>query len=449
MYPKIVKNFIYPAISQVRKENILYHLNELEKSQWLGSQELASKQWFDLKSLLNAIYENNDYYRRRFIETGIKPSQMNSYADFLKIPILEKEELRKNVKFMISNSNKDIIESRKTSGSTGIPLEILKGRDSYGRNRALFHRYYAWYGIEIGDRQARFFGHPVTFKARLKENIQDILLNKIRLDPVFLTTRNMINFYKRLKKEKPKYFYGYPSAIYEFAKFMDNNSFNPQKLCIKVIITTGETLYKFQKDFLEAFFKVKVVNEYGCSECGIIAFECPNGGLHLSTDNLLIEILKNGIPAQPGETGEVVITELFNYFVPIIRYKIGDLAKVSEKQYCQCGKGLTCIDSIEGRESQFINLPNGRKVHTELFHYISDGLSQNNGSIKQFRVIQDKELEFTVEYISDGNSVDRSLNYMREKLKQFIGQDITINFKGVESFKRDNSGKLRYFVSRL
>ena len=448
MIPIITKKIIYPILQYSRGEHIYKHLKGLEKSQWLSPRDLENRQWIDLKSLLRQLYMYNAYYRRRFIDSGILSEKIKTYDDFLKFPILEKEDLRRDVKKMLSSLRNGPLESRKTSGSTGIPLEILKSRDSFGRIRAIYHRYYKWYGIDIGDKQARFMGHPVTFKARLKEDIQDFLLNKYRLDPVFLTEKNMLTFYRQVKRTRSKYFYGYPSAIYEFSKFIKSNSFNPIELGVKIIITTGETLYDFQRKYIEEALKTKVVNEYGCSESGIIAFECPKGRMHLSTDNLFIEILKDGNPALPGEVGEVVITELYNYSVPLVRYRVGDLIKVSSQTHCNCGSGLPCIDSVEGRTSQFIELPNGRKVHTELFHYISDSLTQTNGVIKQFRIIQNKGLEFTIEYCSDGKNVDKAIDYMANQLKKFFGENILFTFRSVDAIERDKSGKLRYFYQQ-
>ena len=257
----------------------------------------------------------------------------------------------------------------------------------------------------------------------------------------------MLGFYRKIKKIKPKYFYGYPSAIYEFSKFLKSKSIDAGSFDIKAVIVTGETLYDFQRKFIEDVFKAKVVNEYGCSEAGIIAFQCPRGRMHLSEDNLFIEILCEGRPAEPGETGEVVITEIYNYSTPLIRYRVGDLARVSFNPLCDCGRGLSCIDSVEGRTSQFITLANGRKVHTELFSYIGDELAGADGVLKQFRIIQHRDLKFTVEYVSGSGKIEETLSYLSAQIKKFLGQGLELNFKQVESIPRDKNGKLRYFIS--
>ena len=162
----IARNITYPALQFLRDERIYTHLKELTDSQWLDNDELKKRQWRDLQSLLHTAYKKNDFYRKRFIKAGIAPDEINSYEDFLKLPILEKEDLRSSVKNMISSIDNKTLELRRTSGSTGIPLQILKSRNSFGRIRALYHRYYQWYGINIADRQARFMGHPVSFKSK-------------------------------------------------------------------------------------------------------------------------------------------------------------------------------------------------------------------------------------------------------------------------------------------
>jgi len=447
MHPLVSKYFLYLPLQYLRGEKVLSHLKELKKTQWFSTKELSQWQWEKLTALLKYAYTNVPYYKDILNQLEINPYHSLTYEDFIKLPIMDKQRFRLCLP-KLKSQNCPHLDIRRTSGSTGVPLEIPKDRNTIARIRAIMYRYYSWYDIDIGDKQARVLGHPVTFLSRLKEDIQDIILNKTRLDPVFLTPKNMINYYRKLKKIKPKYMYGYPSAIYEFARYLISKSIDPSDIRLKVIITTGEVLYPFQREFIQSVYKAKVVNEYGCTECGIIAFECPYGNLHLSSDNLFIEILKDDQPAKPGEWGEVVVTELFNYSVPMIRYKVGDLMKVSQKQ-CKCGRGLPIVESVEGRTSEFIELPEGRKVHTELFHYISDAVSEQGGGIKHFRVIQKEIDKFICQIVPDDNFSDKTLNILNKKFKEFLGNNINLKIQIVNEIPKDKSGKLRYFVSEI
>ena len=449
MHPFISKYLLYLPLQTMRREKVLKHVKDLEETQWMSNDELNKWQWNRLKNLLHHAFLNIPYYQKQFETANLSPDKISNYDDFLNFPILTKEQYRNNLSQLVAQNRKTRLDLKRTSGSSGIPLEILKDRDTYARTRAIMYRCYKWYGIDIGDKQARVLGHPTTFISKLQEDIQDLILNKTRLDPVFLTEKNMLSYYHKLKRIKPKYIYGYPSAIYEFGKFLTQKSLEPSKLRIPVIITTGEILQPSQKDHIESVFESKVVNEYGCSECGIIAFPCPEGKMHLSSDNLFIEIIKNGKPAEPGEMGEVVVTELFHYAAPLIRYNVADLAKSSQDQHCPCGRGLPVIDSVEGRSSQLIALPNGQKVHTEIFHYISDAISENGGGIKHFRVIQKKESEFQVEVVPDENYTSKTMEYLASEFKRFLGKEIILDVREVDEISRDKSGKLRYFISEM
>jgi len=449
MHPFISKYFLYIPVQYFRKEKVLSHLKEFEQTQWLSANDLKKWQRDKLKQLMTHAYQNSPYYRRQFELLNLSPDCLSDSKAINSLPVLTKQLYRDNISEIIVQNGKTNLDMKRTSGSSGIPLEIYKDRDSLALNRAVMYRFYGWYNIKIGDKQARVLGHPTTFMSKLKEDVQDIILNKTRLDPVFLTEKNLISYFRRLKRIKPKYIYGYPSAIYEFGKFLTKKSFDPSNLNIPVIITTGEILHPFQREFIERSFRSTLVNEYGCSECGIIAFQCPHGKMHLSTDNLYVEVIKDGVPAEPGEAGEVVVTELFNYSAPLIRYKVGDLVKLSSDKKCSCGRNFPIIDSVEGRTSQLIHLANGQKIHTEIFHYISDAISENGGGIKHFKVIQKRESEFHVEILLDENYTKDTEDYLKSEFKRFLGEDIILKIREVDEISRDKSGKIRYFVSEL
>jgi len=446
MHPKISKYLLYLPLQFLRGENVLGHLSELEKTQWLEPRIIKDMQDEKLVKLLTHAFNNVPYYSKLFKASGIEITGAENIRDVLrKIPILTKKLYSQNIKDLVSTSKNVKLDHRKTSGSSGTNLNILKSRDTYARMRAIMYRYYRWHGIDIGDKQARVLGHPTTFLSKFKEDIQDFILNKYRLDPVYLTEKNVLRYFNQLKKNKVKYLYGYPSAICEVGRIMIVNSLNPKELNIPIAITTGEILYNHQRKFIQESFGTKVANEYGCSELGIIAFECSEGRMHLSDDNLIIEVINES--AEDGFS-EILITDLFNYGVPLIRYKIGDLIKLEEAQTCSCGRGLSVVKEVKGRESEVITLDGGRKIHTEVFHYIFDAVTEKFGGVEEFRVFGNDSLVFNIQLVVNASFSKRTEEFIEEQFKKVLDQKCRITFEFVKSLEREKTGKLRYFIRK-
>ncbi len=255
----------------------------------------------------------------------------------------------------------------------------------------------------------------------------------------------MVRFFKAMRRSKPKYIYGYPSAIFAFAKSLQTKGYYGADIGLRVIICTGETLLNFQRKVIEDFFRCRVVNEYGCSELGIIAFECENRKLHLSLDDLYVEFVDdNGNRTVDG--GNIIVSDLFNYDAPLIRYKVGDISNSGIKPKCECGRKLPFINGVEGRISEMIELPSGKKIHSEVFHYISDAIVERDDGVKEFRVKQTSENEFLVELVRDyGYSTDTE-KLIRKLFHDKFETEMNINIEVKDKLKRDNSGKLRYFI---
>lgn len=445
MKEKIVRNILFPFISWWRGESILPQLIELQASQYLSKQQLAEIQEEKLKRVLTHAYHNSSYYQEVFDEIGLHPSSSELTERMKDIPILDKQTFRKNIHKIKSRQPLSKIDSRRTSGSTGVPLNILKSRKDFGRIRARLWRYYSWHNIHIGDLQARFLGHPVTFKSKLIEDIQDIALNKMRLDPVYMNERTMSKFYKSMCKKRPKYIYGYPSAIHQFSLFLQDAKPHPSELCLHSVICTGETLQNQHKETIEKIFNCKAINEYGCSEVGIIAFPCEHNRMHLSCDDLYIEIVKDD-RIHDKTLGRIVVTELYNYDVPSIRYEIGDMCSLEVRDDCPCNRGLPYVERIQGRSSELIKLKDGRYMHSEIFHYFSDAIVEKHDHVKHFRVSQMGIDDFKVEIVTERHFSKETEDFIKKLFYTKINKDVKVDIELLDQLPKDVSGKLRYFV---
>jgi phenylacetate-CoA ligase len=447
MYPWVSKYLLYLPVQALRREPVLRPLRDLERSQWEAPEELRRRQSGRLREVLGHAQRHVPYYRELFAAQGLDATSVRRIDDLPRLPLLEKETIRAESGRLVSEASRARLDLRRTSGSTGVPLPVPKSREAAGRIRAIWYRYLRWYGVDIGQRQGRFLGHPVSWKGKLKEDVQDFILNKSRLDPVFLTPERMRAYWRSVLRRPPTHLYGYPSAMVTFARFLREEGEDPRRAGIGVLVCTGETLYSFQRDELASAFDAAVVNEYGCTESGVIAFPCPEEGrMHLSAENLIVEFLTEKGPARPGEPGEVVLTELYRPDAPLIRYRLGDTAVPGDGSPCPCGRGLPTIEKVEGRSSQMIRLADGRLAHSEVFAYISDAISAIDPAIGGFRVGRVGNDEFRVFLLAPGSLRDGTEQRLREMFQKMIGETVGLSIEQVAELPRDPSGKLRYFI---
>jgi phenylacetate-CoA ligase len=218
---------------------------------------------------------------------------------------------------------------------------------------------------------------------------------------------------------------------------------------LKMVKCTAETILDYQKLFIESVFGCKMVSEYGSAEAGVIAFECPEGGLHLMDDCVYVEFVdESGNPVRPGKKARVVVTNLCNYSMPVLRYELGDMGVASHRS-CTCGRGLQLMESVEGRISDELTTPDGKKAHASLFFFIVRRLMEKGFVIKQWRVYQTAVDELKIKIVKGPDFSNKALEYMDKKLHQQLGSEMTIHYEFVADIPRESSGKLKNFVSLL
>lgn len=323
-------------------------------------------------------------------------------------------------------------------------LHFTKETEALAKNDAIMFRCYKWYGIQIGDKQVRFWGVPVDPAIRFKERIKDAILNRIRISAFDLTSETCIRVYELIQKSQPTYFYGYTTAIYGFCHFLKNAGLDFKGLDLKAVICTAEKMYPHHRDLMSKMFDCPIVDEYGSSENGIIAFQCRFGNMHMMADHLAIEFVDNNNQlVKPGELGKVVITDLNGYAMPLIRYEIGDMARYSE-QRCTCGITLPLMEIVEGRKEDFIRTKEGKLVHAAYLCY-----TLKDDAVHEFKMYQKDLNMFIVQIVRSNTFNSETEKKLINNLRSALGHEVSINFEYLERIPREKSGKLRYFVSEI
>jgi len=438
------RNIVYYPIQTLRGQKVKLLLNDVIARERCSRKELEQIRDDGIKKIIASAYTTSEYYRHLFDSRGIKPDKIRGYDDLVYLPILNKRDILINRERMINPNIYKRVYTRKTSGSTGITLSFYKEANALAMNDAIMWRCYRWYGIEVGDRQARFWGVPVSFISRMRERCKDIILNRIRISAFDISPSSCSSHYDRIIKFQPDYIYGYTTAIYGFCLHAQQMGLNFSNLGIKAVICTAEKMYTYHRELLEEMFSCPIVDEYGSSENGIIAFQCRYGNMHMMSDHLCIEFLNDqNERVKPGESGRVVITDLSSYAMPLIRYDIADIARPSSAD-CPCGINLPLMEIVEGRKEDFIRLQDGRMIHAAYLCY-----TLKDDAVWEFKMHQKELNKFLVQIVKSPSFTLNTEKKLEQKLKSSLGVDVYILFEYLEKIPREKSGKLRYFVSEV
>jgi phenylacetate-CoA ligase len=446
------KNIYWPLTQRLKREYAARGLQELSASQWENQDDLLSRQWRLVRQTVSRAAREVPYYKKIYTDIGWDVNNEDfSYKDFLDLPTIEKEDLRDNLKEFLNPNYKGRITKGRTSGSTGHSLTLYYCSEHESYSEAARWRAKDWWGIQPGSPQVSIWGRPFTGSSdRLKQKVKSYLLNTLIFSAFDLQEKSLSRIWREISQFKPSIIYGYPSAIYPLAVYLKDKKKTAHHLDLKVIMITAESSPYQQRSLMEEVFGCKTANEYGCSETGGFVYECPQGSWHVSSEITFIEFLDHEEkPVRPGQTGEVYVTHLRNNYMPLIRYRVGDMGSPLAGE-CHCGRGLPLMQVSVTKESDVFRLTNGRSYSSEIFDYINLAvIKAYPSSILQFRVTQ-KELDsFKVEVVVGPGKSESGEVLFSQLMRKELGENIHIHFERTPQITREPSGKLRYFISEV
>lgn len=421
----------------------LHHFFTLRKNARLETSKLTEMQEKKLRAMVRHAYENVPFYHRRFEANNVKPSQIRTTHDLRKIPIVTRKEAQENSSSMISVKTDSVrCAQHKTSGSTGIPLAVFSDNYAQEHMSVVALRQFLECGGRLRDKQIQLRGQGGSNlpNSRNKPFYERIGFLRTEWVIPIAITESIISY---LRMYKPNIIVGYPSfmqIIYEKIESQNGAEISP-----RIIFCTGEVLNRHCRAMMESAFGTQVVDSYGCTEAGDLAWECPDEdiGYHINADSVILEFVKDGESAAPGEEGEIVLTNLFNYAMPFIRYNIGDVGVPSDER-CPCKRTLPLMHLLKGRSDDFIILPDGKRLSP-----LGILNMENFAQVSEYRVIQEKRdlvvLLLKMKEAYRKESVIRCVS----ALQKSFGTDIKIETEIVEEIPRDNSGKLRRIISKV
>lgn len=435
------KYMLYYPSTLLKGELIYKHTHNYHQQQYTRLAQQAQYAERRFHNIVSFARKHSPFYASRLAEFDTTVPFNEAVQ---KLPFLEKADLIKHIDRIITHKSK-LSSVKTTGGSTGEPVKLYKNPDALARERVATWRSYGWAGVSIGDRQARFWGVPHGSLDSYKARLIDFVSNRRRLSAFDLSDDELRAHYQKLQRFKPKYLYGYVSAIEALTHYVEKEGL-PRVNSIKCVITTSEVLTEAVRKHIERIWGVNVFNEYGCGEVGSIAHECEHGRLHVVADNMYLELVDEH--DRPSNTGQIVVTDYFNEATPMIRYKVGDYATWSDED-CPCGRTLPVLKNIHGRAYDIIKTPTGRDIHPESVMYVFEGLQAKSGAFSQFQVIQETLHRFTINIVKTEKWNDQLLAAIESAIQRAIHRDIQCSFTFCSSVPREPSGKMRVVKSLL
>ncbi len=425
-------------------------LRDLRESQWLSPEQIRDLQELKLRRLLHHAYHHVPYYRDRMRAHGVSPDDIRGIDDLHKLPFLTKNDVRKHLYFDIMSDNHKKSEVLKvtTSGSTGEPFVCFVDREQLEFRWAATIRAMEWTGWQLGDRQVRLWHQTIGMsKTQVAREVSDAMLMRRKFIPAYeMSDDTLREFVKTIEAYQPVLLDGYAESFNFLARFLEEHG----RIAIspKGIMSSAQTLPEGSRKIIEASFGCRVFDKYGSREFSGIAYEGEaHEGHHVVAEGFIVEVLKDGKPAAPGEIGEVVITDLNNHCLPFIRYRIGDLAEALDStQRSSCGRGLPRIGRIEGRVQSIIIGSKGQYIPGTFFAHL---FKDYEHAIRQFQVVQNERDSVTLNVVKGKRFTDETLQEVLRFMRQFLGEDMRIDVVFQENIEMVRTGKRLASVSKL
>lgn len=436
------------ALLRVSTPTIAHALNQLQQLECLNQQEIKYAAEQKLTQLLTHAAKNVPYYAQILNDCGVVRPNKIDLDNFHKIPPLTKHVIRKQANNLLSADYKTRSPYENTSGgSTGEPVRFVQDKQYHHWNIA--HKLYfnLINNVQPGEKQIKLWGSERDIfgqKEKLSTSLSQQLFNITTLNSFRMSDQLMAEYADIWNRLKPSLIWSYTSSITEFARFLEK--YNRKVTTPKAIITTAETLSADTRAYLQKVFNCHISDQYGSREVGPVACECAHGNLHVFSLNNKLEILNDDItPTPPGQVGHIYITNLHNYSMPLIRYRIGDTAVPKQIISCPCGRNWPVIEKITGRISDHFRTADGKIIHGEYFTH----LFYQKPGIKQFQVLQKAHDRITVYIVPDQDVNDSDIQEIENKIKLVMAESCDVNFQFVDNIPRNASGKYRYTISEV
>lgn len=444
MYTKLISQFILPLQERMKAHSTVAVRRQMEASQWWPAQQLAQAKVERLRRFL-ASAQRAPYWAALFAERGFDPRAVADLSCLSALPLLDKATIRAHADAMKHPEARDLARFN-TGGSSGEPLVFFIGKERVSHDVAAKWRATRWWGVDIGDPEIVVWGSPIELGSQDRVRALRDRLMRTQLLPAFeMTDAKVGAFLRAIGKRRPKMLFGYPSALSHIASHAQARGVRVDDLGIAVAFVTGERLYEEQRQIISTTFGCRVANGYGSRDAGFIAHECPQGSMHLTDEDLVVEIVDaQGLPVPAGESGEIVVTHMATQHFPFIRYRTGDMAAMGTEP-CACGRGLATLREIQGRSTDFVVAADGTVMHGLALIYILRDMPE----VQAFKIVQHTVHHTSVQVVPGPGFGPVQVASIVTGFQRRLGSDVRVDVQAMQAISAEKSGKYRYVISHV
>lgn len=405
--------------------------------EFANPEEREAWQFERVRSLIALAIDRSRHYRQQLAAASVQPADIHSIADLGQLPILEKADLAGSRSADLQTRRMRLQRTMRSAGTSGQPVTVGIAIPAWLRTLARRRYLFASHGITFGSREARCWGRQHADGDSLFDRLLRRRIFTFEASDPDSRSAELVELFRFA----PAYLYGYPSVISEMVEHWQMHDI--PRPAIKGVVLTAERVPPSLVQDISEVLRCSVIREYGCSECDIIAFDCPAGRYHVASDHVIVESVD-----EEGGVGDALVTDLDNTLTPLIRYRLGDRIRLATES-CPCGRTSPVIATIEGRtgENRYLSLPDGRRRHSVLFAYLFEDLRDSGVSVRQFKVQQTSPASIRV-FLDPGPSdlPDSFQKQLTDMIRQRVGAPLAVDLI-IGPLHRTPGTKWNYFVA--
>jgi phenylacetate-CoA ligase len=428
----------------------LQYLRQAERDQWLNKQALEHLRIEKLRRLLYHCAANVPYYKQLFETIGFRPDMLRRVEDLCRVPPVTKAVLQTQAQALLATGiNPARLFPKKSPGSTGAPSTIFVDADRAARGWAYNTRHNRWAGYEWGARVAQLWGGSAPRAinnqdgwARRGSVLRHVVLAQdlvLHIDPFDVVEEHLGRFAEDFVRFRPQVVLGYSTSVWLLARYFDASP-HLRVPRPNAVICGGEMLSPDAACLIERVFQRRVSLRYGTRELDIIASHCPHGGFHTNDDNLIVETV-----GESDDAGSVLVTDLNNMAMPLIRYDTGDMARRTDDDACTCGRRFGTLGNLEGRRTSLLRTADGRSVRG---HRFVRWFTLNPG-VSSYLVHQRTAKLIEVSVVMENGEGSHLLQPLVDDMKGVFGADCQVHIRLVPCISKVGTGKLECVRSDL
>lgn len=453
MYATACKRIYYPLLDRVKRAPYPAAFAEALRNERRTRDELLALQLEKVRAIVGHA-ERVPFHGERLAKAGIRPEELRSLDDVRRIPIMTKADVFESSDRMVSSFYLGNLFEGRTSGSTGDALRFKQDSRQLAWVDASQARGRRWWGVDRGDPIVVLWSRPAERSPTIELRIwaKNALRNATHFDAFKdFDESKALAIARTIERRRPKLLYGYGSSLGRLAQLLDARgiALSPEARPA-VVEYSADHMYPPERVLAQKVFGAEVITAYGASECGAVAQQCRHGGLHVSVDHVLVEVVgADGSPAKAGDNGRILLTTLNNLGMPLIRYEVGDIGALFDEP-CPCGIALPCMRLQSGKTADVIDTSTKRGVNAHVFDWINIALMKEDlRGIRQFLVAQTAPDAFDLYVVKETPFDPRSVDTFIAKMKDYLGEPIVVTPRFVPEIPLSRSGKRRYFERRF